>query len=69
VLISSETKFRGRVVTGNIEVVQLPNGQRVTLDVIHHPGGAAVVAIDTGRRVCLVRQYRHAAGGGICAAA
>lgn len=64
-LISSETKFRGRVVTGNIEVVQLPNGQRVTLEVIHHPGGAAVVAIDTERRVCLVRQYRHAAGGWI----
>ena len=64
-LISSETKFRGRIVTGNIQVVQLPNGHRVTLDIIHHPGGAAVVAIDTERRVCLLRQYRHAAGGWI----
>ncbi len=62
-LISSETKFRGRIVTGNVEVVELPDGQRVTLDIIHHPGGAAVVAVDTSRRVCLLRQYRHAVGG------
>lgn len=64
-LISSETKFRGRIVTGNVEVVELPNGHRVTLDIIHHPGGAAVVATDTARRVCLLRQYRHAVGGWI----
>lgn len=62
-LIASETKFRGRVVTANVEVVQLPDGQRVTLDIVHHPGGAAVVAIDAALRVCLLRQYRHAAGG------
>ncbi|MGE0583296.1 MAG: NUDIX domain-containing protein [Steroidobacteraceae bacterium] len=62
-LISSETKFRGRIVTGNIEEVELPNGQRVTLDIIHHPGGAATAAVDVDQRVCLLRQYRHAAGG------
>lgn len=61
-LISSETQFQGRIVTGNVEVVELPNGHRVTLDIIHHPGGAAVAAIDAERRVCLLRQYRHAAG-------
>ncbi len=64
-LISSETKFRGRIVTGNVEVVELPNGERVTLDIIHHPGGAAVAALDGDRRVCLLRQYRHAVGGWI----
>lgn len=64
-LLSRETVFRGRVVTGNIELVELPNGQRVTLDIIHHPGGAAAVAVDEQRRVCLLRQYRHAAGGWI----
>lgn len=64
-LLSCETRFRGRIVTGNIEVVELPNGQRVTLDISRHPGGAAVVAIDADRRVCLLRQYRHAIDGWI----
>lgn len=28
------------------------------MDVVHHPGGAAVVALDEQQRVCLLRQYR-----------
>ncbi len=62
-LISSDTKFRGRIVTANVEVVDLPNGHRATLDIVHHPGGAAIVAVDARLRVCVLRQYRHAAGG------
>ncbi len=58
-----EPKFRGRVVTVNVETVTLPNGARAALDVVHHPGGAAIVAIDAESRVCLLRQFRHAAGG------
>lgn len=55
--------FRGRVVELNLETVRLPNGQEVELEIIHHPGGAAVLALDADNRVCLLRQYRHAAGG------
>lgn len=55
--------FTGRVVQLNIEQVRLPNDHVATLEIVHHPGGAAVVALDAANRVCLVRQYRHAAGG------
>jgi ADP-ribose pyrophosphatase len=41
----------------------LPNGHRADLEILHHPGGAAVVALDAQQRVCLLRQYRHAVGG------
>jgi 8-oxo-dGTP pyrophosphatase MutT (NUDIX family) len=58
--------FRGRVVTLNLETVRLPNGHVTELEIIHHPGGAAVVAIDAEQRVCLIRQFRHAVGGWIC---
>lgn len=64
-LIRSETRFRGRVVTAGVETVELPNGHRVELDIVHHPGGAAIAAVDAQGRVCLLRQYRHAAGGWI----
>jgi ADP-ribose pyrophosphatase len=60
--VKRTTHFRGRVVTLNIEEVTLPNGHRTALEIIHHPGGAAVVALDDQQRVCLLRQYRHAAG-------
>jgi ADP-ribose pyrophosphatase len=57
--------FTGRVLTVNLEKVTLPNGRVAELEVAHHPGGAAVVALDDAGRVCLLRQFRHAAGGWI----
>ena len=57
--------FRGRVITVNVETVRLPNGHVADLEIIHHPGGAAIVAIDADERVCLIRHFRHAAGGWI----
>jgi ADP-ribose pyrophosphatase len=55
--------YDGRVIKVSIETVDLPNGVRLPLEIVRHPGGAAVVAIDAQNRVCLLRQYRHAAGG------
>ncbi len=55
--------FKGRVLTLNLERVELPNGRVAELEIAHHPGGAAVVAVDDQARVCLLRQFRHAAGG------
>jgi ADP-ribose pyrophosphatase len=59
----STTHFRGRVITVTVDDVTLPNGHRAQLEIIHHPGGAAIVAVDEQKRVCLLRQHRHAAGG------
>jgi 8-oxo-dGTP pyrophosphatase MutT (NUDIX family) len=61
-LISRQTHFTGRVVTVDVDEVVLPNGHHAVFDVVHHPGGAAVVAVDAEERVCLLRQYRHAIG-------
>ena len=55
--------FRGRVIQVTTDQVELPNGHRALLEVVHHPGGAAVVALDAARRVCLLRQYRYVADG------
>jgi 8-oxo-dGTP pyrophosphatase MutT (NUDIX family) len=59
------TIFRGRVILVNVETVRLPNGYVTDLEIVHHPGGAAVVAVDAQQHVCLIRQYRHAVGGWI----
>src|SRR5215470_879541 len=55
--------YKGRIVDLRLDEVDLPNGQSVTLEVIHHPGAAAVVAVDAQGAVTLIRQFRHAAGG------
>ncbi|MEE9492635.1 MAG: NUDIX hydrolase [Gammaproteobacteria bacterium] len=54
---------RGPVIDLGIEPVTLPNGNRLDLEVIRHPGGAAVVALNEQQEVCLLHQYRHAADG------
>lgn len=64
-LLQTQNVYRGRVVTLNVETVRLPNGHITDLEIIHHPGGAAAVALDDAGRVCLLRQFRHAAGGWI----
>ncbi len=45
------------------EVVALPNGNHATLQLLQHPGAAAVVPFVSPDRILLLRQYRHAAGG------
>jgi len=55
--------YEGKVLRLGIESLTLPNGEPLELEVVRHPGGAAVVALDDADRVCLLRQYRHAAGG------
>ena len=55
-------RFRVRVQT---ERVILPNGNAVELDIVRHPGAAAVVPFVSESEVLLIRQYRHAAGGTI----
>lgn len=62
-IISVTSHFKGRVLEVNVERVQLPNGSVADLEIIHHPGGAAVVAINERREICLLRQFRHAANG------
>jgi ADP-ribose pyrophosphatase len=61
--MSSREIYKGKVVHLFVETVTLPNGHTTTLEVIHHPGAAAVVPFLPDGRILMVRQYRHAAGG------
>ena len=55
--------YHGKIIDLCLERVTLPNGAQTELEIVHHPGGAAIVALDNDGRVCLLRQYRHAVGG------
>ena len=55
--------YRGRVVHLVTESFTLPNGRPVTLEMVRHPGAAAIVPVNDALEVLLIKQYRHAAGG------
>jgi ADP-ribose pyrophosphatase len=55
--------YTGRVITLNLETVSLPNGATVELEIVRHPGAAAIVPLKENGVVVLIRQHRHATGG------
>lgn len=59
---STRQVHKGHVINIRIDRVELSNGHTFDLDIIEHPGAAAVVPIDAEGQVYLVRQPRHAAG-------
>lgn len=58
-LVTSHPEHQGRVIQISTERLRYANGREYDVDYVRHPGAAAVVAVDTANRVCLVRQYRH----------
>jgi ADP-ribose pyrophosphatase len=55
--------YRGAWIEVVTEDVALPGGRHARLDIVRHPGAAAVVPFLSPDEVLLIRQYRHAAGG------
>jgi ADP-ribose pyrophosphatase len=52
----------GRVFSLQQERVTLPNGLKTSLEIIRHPGAAAIVPMLGDTEILLLRQYRHAVG-------
>jgi ADP-ribose pyrophosphatase len=67
-LVSSERLYSGRIVNLDLDSVRFPDGSVGKIEMLRHPGAAAVVPFldDPGEpdpRVLLLRQFRHAADG------
>lgn len=61
--MQTKRMYTGIVINVNIDTVTLPNGLTVELEVVRHPGAAAVVPLKDDGTVILIKQFRHAAGG------
>lgn len=57
------TIYQGKVVDLGLETARLPNGESWELEVVRHPGAAAVLPVSKEGEAILVRQWRHAAEG------
>ncbi len=67
-LISHSTIYHGKVLNLDLDRVRFPDGSSGELEMIRHPGAAAVLPFldDPGAsdpRVIMVHQFRHAADG------
>lgn len=54
--------YKGIIVDVSVDMIELPNGEHTMREVVHHPGGVCVVAVDDEQMVPMVRQYRYAYG-------
>ena len=60
--LGREDIFRGRIVDVHVDTVELPNGDTAAREVVDHPGGVAVLALDGENNVLTVTQYRYPFG-------
>jgi ADP-ribose pyrophosphatase len=54
--------YRGRVFRVEQDLVTMPNGRDVTMDVVRHRGSVVLVPQPSPGTVILIRQYRHVIG-------
>ena len=55
--ISTKEIFDGRVVKLRVDTVTLPNEREQTREVVEHPGGVGIIALDDENNVLMVRQF------------
>lgn len=60
--VSGKTIFNGKIVRLDVDQAQLPDGSIATREVVYHPGGVAILALDEQNNVSLVRQFRYPFG-------
>lgn len=65
-LLTTSRRYHGRVFDVQHDRVRFPDGSQGTLEMIRHPGAAAVIPFlddpgDPDPRVLLIKQFRHAA--------
>ena len=60
--LHSETLFTGHIIKVRLDTVQLPNGKNATREVVNHPGGVGILALDEKNNVLTVKQYRYVYG-------
>ena len=60
--IDSTRIFEGKVVRLRRDTVELENGKQTFREVIDHPGGVSILAMDENEKIFFVRQFRYPFG-------
>lgn len=57
--LSTQLKFEGRIIKVRHDQIELPDGHFAMREVVEHPGGACIAAINENGELLLVEQYRY----------
>jgi 8-oxo-dGTP pyrophosphatase MutT (NUDIX family) len=61
-VLSTIRQLASRLISVRTDQVRFPDGHSAERTVVTHPGAVAVVAMDDGDQVLMIRQYRHPVG-------
>ena len=60
--ISTEYKYKGKILSLRLDDALLPNGQTAKREVVEHNGGVCVAALDKDYNILMVKQFRYPYG-------
>ena len=58
-LLARTTVYKGRILQLEIDVVRLPSGHTVDMELVRHPGSVVLLPIPAPGQIILIRQYRY----------
>lgn len=58
-LLARTTVHKGRIIQLEIDVVKLPTGHTVDMEIVRHPGSVVLIPIPKPGSIILIRQYRY----------
>lgn len=56
--LKSDKLFSGRIISLQVDDVELPNGNRSKREIVKHPGAVAIIAVTDENKILFVKQYR-----------
>lgn len=59
-MVAKKLLHKGNLISLYKEQVDLPNNQHTYFDIVKHPGGSVIAAINDKDEICMLRQWRHA---------
>lgn len=58
--LKTEQIFAGKVISLQVDEVELPNGKVSKREIVKHPGAVAVIPVTADNKIIMVEQYRKA---------
>lgn len=58
--MKTEHIFSGKVISLQVDEVELPNGENSKREIVKHPGAVAIIAITPTNKIVMVEQFRKA---------
>jgi ADP-ribose pyrophosphatase len=58
-LLERTTVHKGRIIQVDIDVVKLPTGHTVDMEIVRHPGSVVLIPIPKPGSIILIQQYRY----------